>query len=246
MRLKLLVEHMRFRWLILLFFFGLLGVIVINFPTAHRIPLSRAFPESTPPRPGLPAERAIAKAQDQLAKGNVYHNVPEDMQVGVLETIEAGIVPTGTKSPRTKLQGRGKINTQTGVRFDPSGTEMELVTKPDEFEVFKVKSGKQFVSADIPGKWVWRVKPLKAGDNLITIKATVELTVPELKTTRSVDLEVFSDTRNVNVNLPYSINQFVVTNWKEVLGLVVGSGSLASLVTWWIGKKDKKAEKAEG
>ncbi|MCY7320555.1 MAG: hypothetical protein LH660_01830, partial [Phormidesmis sp. CAN_BIN36] len=71
--------------------------------------------------------------------------------------------------------------------------------------------------------------------------------VPALNITRPVEVEVFSATRKVEVNLAYSINQFVVTNWKEVLGLVVGSGSLASLVTWWIGKKDKKkAERAEG
>lgn len=203
----------------------------------------------TPPLPKkvVSAEKSIADALAQLPNGEVYHNVPEKMQVGVSETIEAGIASKVTEEIKKRLQGRGDIDIESGVRFDPSGMEMELVARPDEFEVFKVKGGEQFVTASIPSKWIWRVKPLKAGDNLIAIKATVKLRVPALNIIRPVEVEVFSATRKVEVNLAYSINQFVVTNWKEVLGLVVGSGSLASLVTWWIGKKDKKkAESVEG
>jgi hypothetical protein len=36
------------------------------------------------------------------------------------------------------------------------------------------------------------------------------------------------------MNLVYSASQLV-----EVLGLVIGSGSLASLVAWWSGSRDK-------
>lgn len=209
MKLKLLVEHMRFRWLILFFFFGLLGVIAINFLTstanfsyrAYSRPSdpSAASPQRSP-SPSLPlpekvvsAERSIADALARLPNGEVYHNVPEEMQVGVSETIEAGIASKVTGQIKKRLQGRGDIDIEPGVRFDPSGMKMDLVTRPDEFEVFEVKGGEQFVTASIPGKWIWRVKPLKAGDNLIAIKATVKLKVPALNITRPVETESGSE-----------------------------------------------------
>ncbi|HEY9692209.1 MAG TPA: hypothetical protein V6D15_08400 [Oculatellaceae cyanobacterium] len=185
------------------------------------------------------AEEAITKALNQIPKGDVYHNVPNEMQVGVSEIIEAGIAPKVTDQIRKKIQGRGGINVESGVQFDPSGMEMKLVAQPDEFKVFEVKGGEQFVTTKAPGKWIWRVEPLKAGDNLIVIKAAVKLKVPKLGITRPVEVEVFSATRKVKVNLVYSISQFVTANWKEVLGLVVGSGSLASFATWWMGRKTK-------
>ena len=244
---------MKFRWFVLLSLFGLLGVVAVSLlKTTKVLNLPSAPSPQSSQQPSLPArvvsaERAITNALAQIPKGDVYHNVPKEMQVGVSETIEAGIAPKVTEQIRKKLKGRGDINVESGVRFDPSGMEMKLVAQPDEFEVFEAKGGEQFVTADTPGKWIWRVKPLKAGNSSIIIKAIVKLSVPKLGVTRSVEVEVFSATRKVQVNLAYSIRQFVTTNWKEVLGLVIGSGSLASFSSWWIGRKDKKkVGKAEG
>lgn len=192
-----------------------------------------SFPKEVTP------EEAIEEAVHKLPKGEIYHNVPEEMEVGIQETIEAGVAPEVTEKIKKELQGKGKINIESGVQYDPSGVEMKLVVAPDEFKVLDVEGGKQFISSVTPGKWVWRVTPLKAGDNLIVVKAVVDLNVPQLKITRPVEFETFSVTRKVRVNLVYSSSQFVSSNWKEVLGLLIGSGSLASLVTWWIGRRDK-------
>jgi hypothetical protein len=258
-KLVLLVQHMKFRWFVLSFLFGLLGVVAISLLKIAPLPefSSSSRPEAAPAAApaashhveakAASAERAITNALAQIPKGEVYSNVPKEMQVGVSETIEAGITPRVTEQIRKELKGRGDINVESGVRFDPSGTNMELVAQRDEFEVFEAKGGVQFVTANTPGKWIWRVKPLKAGNNLIRIRATVKLNVPKLGVTRLFEVEVFNATREVKVNLAYSIRQFVTTNWKEVLSLVIGSGSLASLATWWIGRKDeKKVGKTEG
>lgn len=188
------------------------------------------------------AEDVIAEALAKLSQGQVYHNVPEQMKVGVTETIEAGIAPEVTEKIKKQLQGEGLIHTQSGIPYDPSGVEMKLVVNKDEFDVFEVNGGKQFVTANTPGKWLWQVTPKKSGDKLIIVKAVVELNVPQLKITRPIEVEVFSARRKVDVNFGYSASQFVSTNWKEVLGLVIGSGSLASVVTWWIARKDKETE----
>jgi hypothetical protein len=208
-------------------------------PRSLPIPRSRPTPILSPKPTELTPEDAIEKAIGKLPKGQIYHNVPEEMQVGVPELIEAGVAREVTEKIQKELQGKGKINIKSGVRYDPAGVKMKLVVSPDEFKVLGVNSGTQFISSVTPGKWVWQVIPLKAGDNLIVVKAIVDLNVPELKKTRQVEVETFSDRRNVRVNMVYSASQFVSSNWKEVLGLVIGSGSLAGLISWVIGRRDK-------
>ncbi|MCY7320945.1 MAG: hypothetical protein LH660_03870 [Phormidesmis sp. CAN_BIN36] len=140
MKLKLLVEHMRFRWLILSFFFGLLGVIAINFLTspayftieksAPPYPSTAAIqPSLLPPLPGkvVSAERSIADALAQLPKGEVYHNVPEEMQVGVSETIEAGIASKVTEQIKKRLQQySGHFFERFHKAFRAYGSRIEL------------------------------------------------------------------------------------------------------------------------
>ena len=175
------------------------------------------------------AEDVITEVLAQLPEGQVYHNVPEQMQVGVSGTIEAGIAPEVTEKIKKELQGKG-------IFYDASGVEMKLVVKKDEFDVFELRSGKQFVTAKTPGKWLWQMTPLKSGDNLIIVKAIVELTIASLNVTCPVEVEFFSARWKVDGNFGYSVSHFVSTKWKEALSLVVGF----VFVTWWIARKDKK------
>jgi hypothetical protein len=185
-------------------------------------------------------EIAIKKALTKFPKGQVYHNVPEKMQVAVPERIEAGIAPQITEKIRKELQGRGDVFTQSGVRYDPAGVEMKLIVQPNEFKVLEIKKGKKFITTDTPGQWTWQITPLKEGSNLIVVQAIVELNVPEIKTIHPVEVEVFNAFRKVEVNWNYSFKQFVFANWKELLGVIVGSGSLASFAVWVFDRKSKE------
>jgi hypothetical protein len=269
MRLKFIILIILFLagLLISLFVYQMSETRVLNSPTpiptiaAPRseapTPYSNPFPQPTsfPTPNATPApqetisamvkvQSSINKTLEELPEGQVYHNVPEQMQVGVSEIIETGMAPEVTEKIKKELQGKGIIRTKSGVPYNPSGVEMKLVVKKDEFDVFEIRAGKQLVTPKTPRKWSWEVTPKKSGDNLIIVKAIVELNVPELKDTRSVEVEVFSARRKVDVNFGYSVKEFVSTNWKEVLGLLVGSGSIAGLVTWWIGKNEKKAKES--
>jgi hypothetical protein len=196
-------------------------------------------PSSMSPLPELPkpaspptqTEMTIEQQLEKLPLGEVYHNVPDTMQVGVSETIEAGITPKVTQQIQKNVQGKSKVITRSGVRFNPAG---------DDFKVFKVKEGAQFVTAKLPGKWIWQVTPLKAGNQLIRVVATVDVKVPALNTTRSIEVEVFNDRRSVKVNWSYSIQEFIKTNWKEVITLSLGSGSLAGFIGWWLGQRKEQ------
>jgi hypothetical protein len=81
-------------------------------------------------------------SNEKLPQGEVYHNVPGQMKVDVAEIIKAGITSEVTDKIKQELQGKGNLDIQSGVRFDPIGLEMKLIVKPDEFEVFEVKGGK--------------------------------------------------------------------------------------------------------
>ena len=250
------ILSMKLRWVILFFLFGLMlmGTLVLSYLSlgSSRI-VSVELPSgamSSPAPTALQstnsAEIFIDRALADLPVGQVYHNVPKEMQVGVSEIIEAGIAPQVTEKIKKEIKGRGEIQVQSRVRFNPSATEMKLVVDPEQFKVVPIKAGSQFVSSSVPGKWIWNVTPLKDGENLIAIKATVNLKVPELKISHPVEVEVFSEVRRVDVNWGYSMSQFISTNWKEVIGLIFGSGSLATLFTWaWNRKEKEKAEKAQ-
>lgn len=55
-----------------------------------------------------------------------------------------------------------------------------------------------------------------------------------------IEVTIFSNKRRVDVNWMYSSREFVSNYWEKILTLTVGSGSLAGLISWWIGKQRSK------
>jgi hypothetical protein len=227
--------------------FLVLSVLLLGFlKPMSMVPQPQPSAGSTPPQPTVTPNPApselINRALQKLLLGSSYHNVPEEMQVGVEEIIEAGIAPKVTPQIIRELQGKGKIDIKPEVRYDPAGSQMSLVVDPDEFKVREIKGGKQFVTDQVPGKWIWAVVPLKSGQHRIVVKASVLLKVPELNTENSNEFVVFQGERTVKVNWRYSTGEFVSTNWKEIIPPIAGSGSLAGLAGWWFAKRKKEKE----
>jgi hypothetical protein len=208
-------------------------------PTA---PKKRYYYRSSRPAPN-PSEAVINASLDKLPVGQVYHNVPDEMKVGVEETIEAGIAPEITPEIKNEIQGRGQVNIKSGVRFDPMGMTMKLIVNPQEFKVFEQQGDEQFVTSELPGKWVWQVTPIEPGKHQMTILATLNLNLPGSKT-RTIKTIVFQDQREVKVNWEYTISGFIMTNWKELIPLIVGSGSLSGMIGWYLAKRQEKQKQA--
>lgn len=198
----------------------------------------RYYARSYRPTPN-PSEAVINTALEKLPVGQVYHNVPDEMKVGVEETIEAGVAPQITQEIKDEIQGRGQVNIKSGVLFDPMGVTMKLIVNPQEFKVFEQKGGEQFVTSQLPGKWTWQVTPIEPGKHRVTILAMVNLSLPNSKT-RTIETVVFQDQREVKVNWGYTISEFIMTNWKELIPLIVGSGSLSGLIGWYLAKRQEK------
>ncbi len=157
--------------------------------------------------------------------------------------IEAGIAPQITQEIKNEIQGRGQVNIKSGVRFDPMGMNMDLIVNPQKFKVFKQEVGEQLVTSKLPGKWVWQVTPIEPGNHQMTILATLNLNLPGSKT-RTIKTIVFQDQREVKVNWGYTISGFIMINWKELIPLIVGSGSLSGLIGWYLAKRQEKQKQA--
>ncbi|HBK97397.1 MAG TPA: hypothetical protein DD001_08675 [Microcoleaceae bacterium UBA10368] len=215
-------------------------------PTASPVPSAKApqkhYYARSRPAPN-PSEAVINTALEKLPVGQVYHNVPNEMKVGVEEMIEAGIAPQITQEIKNEIQGRGQVNIKSGVRFDPMGMNMDLIVNPQKFKVFKQEVGEQLVTSKLPGKWVWQVTPIEPGNHQMTILATLNLNLPGSKT-RTIKTIVFQDQREVKVNWGYTISGFIMINWKELIPLIVGSGSLSGLIGWYLAKRQEKQKQA--
>lgn len=231
---------MKFRWIILSFILGLIGAFVIGCVGSSLDQSTEGDIKSIGNKVGSmsKSQKELNEVLNKLPKGVVYHNVPQEMQVGNTVTIKAGIAPKMTEKIQAGLKSKGSKLNISEVRYDNLGTKMDLIVDESAFKKLVIQDGAQFISDQTPGLWIWDVKPLKSGNQKITINATINLKVSTI--THPQPVQLFEDTRNVKVNFIYSTREFIFTNWKEVIALVFGSGSLAGFFTWWTARKNKE------
>jgi hypothetical protein len=199
------------------------------------------------PSPSLDPDEAmdiaVERALSKLPRGDLYHAIPLKMKVQKQSVIEAGITPKISQRILDEFVKRPYLQVKPGVKYSPSGVEMKLITRKDDFDVLSLHmQEKQRILNESPGKWKWLVTPLKSGKKLITIQAVVYVKNPESKEKESFPYEVFSQEISIESDPAYSFNQFLSTNWDKVIGLIIGSGSLASGVTWWLGQRKTKTK----
>jgi hypothetical protein len=186
---------------------------------------------------------AVERALSKLPKGDLYHTVPLKMKVQKQSILEAGITPKISQKLLGEIKKSPYLQMKHGVQYSPSGVQMQLITRKEDFEVLPLHmQEKQRILKEIPGKWKWLVTPLKSGKRLVTIQAIVYVKNPANKEKESFPYEVFSQEISIESDPAYSFNQFLTTNWDKVIGLIIGSGSLASGATWWLGQRKTKAK----
>ena len=212
-------------------------------------------PQSYPPQPYPPQTLPVSslrqqqlnidKAIDKLLVGKAFHNVPNEMKVGTSYEIQAGIAAQQiSKNDILKqLQGEGNLRIIPNIRYDPTGVKMNLLVEPDEFKVQSFSSEEQLISSREPAKWTWEIIPLSSGKHHLILAAYVNLEIPEKHKSVSHKFTVFEKDIPVQINFQYSLAHFLTSNWKEVISLILGSGSLAGAVGWFLAKKHEKLDK---
>lgn len=192
-------------------------------------------------------QREIDNAIDKLLVGQAFHNVPNEMKVGATYKIEAGIAAQQiSKNQILKLlQGEGKPQIVPNVRYDPTGIKMDLLVNYDQFKVYPFSNGEQLVSSKEPAKWIWEVTPLSSGKHHLTLVASVNLEIPETHKSVTHKFIVLEENIPVQINFQYSLLHFITSNWKEVISLIFGSGSLAAAIGWFLAKRHEKLKKTD-
>lgn len=190
-------------------------------------------------------EELYEKVLAALPGGEFFHTVPDRMKANVPVIIQAGIAKTITQKELDQLQVKGSVKIRQNVRYDPLGVEIKLVVDDTMLKVRQIvpsTPGKQPVILGDPTLWMWEVTPLKQGKSTITILAVINLKLPDVQDTYQRETVVFKEEREIEINPGYTMSQLVANYWKEVSGLIFGSGSLAALLKWLIDRQKEKSK----
>ncbi|MBD2033742.1 hypothetical protein H6F76_01510 [Leptolyngbya sp. FACHB-321] len=110
----------------------------------------------------------------------------------------------------------------------------------DYFKVREIKTGVKTVSKELPESWLWELTPTKRGKTTIALLVVMRLKVPGLSQPVEQEMKPFSEEREIQGNLGYSLNKFATTNWQAISSLFVGSGSVALFLKWLIERKNNQ------
>lgn len=186
-------------------------------------------------------EQQIKEAIAQLPLKQIGFKVPAEMEVGVEQRIEAVIAKTVTQELLSQLQSPAKPEIEN-LRIGVFAT-VELKGDGDKFRIIPLNAGEQVVVGDGSAQWSWDVTPLEAGEQSVYLVASTQITVPGETKPIEKRYPVYTKKVTVKVNPVYSTTEFVRSSWKELLGVIVGSGSLMGLIGWLIERRRREEER---
>jgi hypothetical protein len=196
----------------------------------------------TLPTSSLPAKLDIDKivqdAIDQLTVGKILFNIPEEMQVGKTERIEARIAKTITEDFNDKLQGNGKPIIQD-IKF---GAVTEVKLEGNGFDIKGISTGSLVTGGKEYTEWSWDVTPNKRGERTLSLIVSAKIKIPELEIDSVRNYTVEVKKIKVKVNPIVSAKGFLENNWKDLFPIVFGSGSIAGIIGWIIAKRKESKE----
>ena len=193
-------------------------------------------------------QEAVTGFINGLSSGDFFHTVPKELGVNTETIIQAGIAEKVSQELLDKLSATPEqeiIIKRSVARYDPTGTEIVFWADEEAFDIDPIESGKKTIISGDEQLWSWRIKPLKAGEYFIILKAVVEVRIQgSEKEYPSRELVLFREKRRVRGNLVYSFRQFAANNPGIAISSVIGSGSLGGLVGSFIARRqaELKAE----
>ena len=193
-------------------------------------------------------QEAVTGFINGLSSGDFFHTVPKELGVNTETIIQAGIAEKVSQELLDKLSATPEqeiIIKRSVARYDPTGTEIVFWADEEAFDIDPIESGKKTIISGDEQLWSWRIKPLKAGEYFIILKAVVEVRIQgSEKEYPSREFVLFREKRRVRGNLVYSFRQFAANNPGIAISSVIGSGSLGGLVGSFIARRqaELKAE----
>lgn len=161
-------------------------------------------------------KRALEEELKKLQEGQLFSNIPKKMQVGITERIEVLISTHDFETYEGMLKGIG-IPQIDQITIGPF-MSVKLTGDPSDFDITELSKEAQFVADDQPTRWEWDVLPLKSGQRTLRLHVTIRIKISSSDEYR--DLPVFYKEVEVDTNLPYTVNQFFIKNWKALFNKV--------------------------
>jgi len=202
------------------FFLIIIGVILFSGCTSD-----------TAPAPQDELAEIIDEEIKKLAPGQILFNPPQNMTVGRNERVEVRIDKTFDENLSEGLRGRG----ETQIEDINVGKVMKVQLIGNNFDIEPLSEDEQLVSGIGFTQWEYDIMPKKAGDQIIILKVSTIIILPEGKE-KTISIPVFERKINVEVNPIYSIQNFIEINWKWIVSLIVTSG----LISWILKKRKLK------
>lgn len=185
----------------------------------------------TPASPSPENDPSLNTAYDTLVTGEFFHTIPPYMNTGQQLVIQAGVSQSVNQAilASLNLSEATPITILDDARFDPLGMNFDLVGDNEAFEIQPVSVGNKPVIQASPETWQWLVTPLKSGQHLLRLTASVELAdVNE----RQQQLVLFADTVPVRQIPGYRWQQFVQNHGLTILVVVLAAAFL--FLGWYL------------
>lgn len=159
----------------------------------------------------------------ELKLGYVNYLVNETMKNGIAETVKAEVF--------LDRQNLETIQDMRRVERLHVAKKMsaKLICKTGKFEIISLNRDVQPVlDLDIT-TWKWDVKPLRSGRGSLELILSVAIAVKGMGIEMK-DLETYRKDVAIKINPAYSTKLFFNNNWQWLVGLLVGSGTLFSVL----------------
>jgi hypothetical protein len=189
--------------------------------------------------PTMTTDDLMEQAYAQLREGQLAFNPPQEMRLGESAVVRLRLTRYANVAAPTLVAGLGsdrRVLTDT-VRV---GSTMRAQLSGDTFQVESLSSEEQLVVGDAYNEWAWRVAPQAGGRHALTLRISAVITVDREKMIR--DFPVKETTVTVQVSLMRTVGQALGNHWKELLGMLVPTGSGAVGIWVWQKLRRKRDE----
>lgn len=190
-------------------------------------------------------KRRYEKVIEALPVGQCFHNIPVNIKANVSVIVKVGLASSVTDQLLNQLDIKDDVNIAEDIRYDPLGVEIKLDVDNNKMKSRPITEGRKPIIPGDPAIWIWELTPIKRGKTVITIQALVDLKIPGVEDPYKRAVPVFSEEREIQINPSYTLSQIIANNWKEISGLVVGSGSFAAFYKWLIERQSQKDSSSE-
>jgi hypothetical protein len=215
--------------------------------TTAETPPSATGQPAPPPEPPKVTTRGAAKTAksdqfkvidrilEKLPLGNMAFNAPAAININATASIQLIL---SLSKPVAELKQMIKAEGEKQGESIKVSDQMEARLTGAHFQIYAVTPESQAIASKEVTKWVWEVKPLKAGRQMLHLTLTAEFNVDGHPTKRMI--RTFDKNIEVNITLVQK-----ATDFFEKFGQWLWAGLIIPLAGWlWKRRKASQARPA--